>query len=55
MLAKAGAVIRVVTTPELVKHWAEHVQADKILLCSVLAGIEAKARFRSWGSHPLYA
>lgn len=55
VLAKAGSVMRVVTTPELVKHWAEHTQADGVLLRSVLAGIEAKARFHPWRTHPLYA
>lgn len=55
VLAKAGAAMRVVTTPELVKHWAEHAQVDRLTLRSVLADIEAKARFRPWRTNPLYA
>lgn len=54
VLAKAGAAMRVVTTPELVKHWAEHAQVDSLMLRSVLAEIETKARFRPWRSYPLY-
>lgn len=54
VLAKAGVVMRVVTTPELVKHWVEHTQIDRLLLRSVLGDIETKARFRPWRSHPLY-
>ena len=55
VLAKAGAAMRVVTTPELVELWAEHAQVDRLTLRSVLADIEAKARFCPWRTHPLYA
>lgn len=44
-----------VTTPELVKQWAEHAHIDRLLLRSVLTDIETKARFRPGRSHPLYA
>jgi len=55
VLAKAGAATRIITTPELVKHWAEHAHVDRLTLRSVLVDIEAKARFRPWRTHPLYA
>jgi hypothetical protein len=54
ILNRIAPTIRVVTTPELVKHWAEQSAVDGILLHSVLADIEAKARFYPWKAHPLY-
>ncbi len=48
-------VEREVTTPELVKQWAEHAHIDRLLLRSVLTDIETKARFRPGRPHPLYA
>lgn len=54
ILSRTAPTIHVVTTPELVKHWAEQSAVDGILLHSVLADIEDKARFRPWRTHPLY-
>ena len=54
VLNRIAPSIRVVTTPELVKHWAEEAEIDGATLRDVLATIETTAHFHPWRSHPLY-
>lgn len=54
ILNRVAPALRVMTTPELVKHWAETSAIDVFTLRGVLAGIESKARFRPWRAHPLH-
>lgn len=54
VLGRIAPTIHVVTTPELVKNWAEGAKIDGLTLRDVLAAIESKAHFHPWRSHSLY-
>lgn len=54
VLGRVGAMVGMVTTPKLIKLWAEQSAIDGFILRSVLTDIKSKARFRPWRSHPLY-
>jgi hypothetical protein len=54
VLSRIAPTIRVVTTPEIVKHWAEKTQCDRETLRNVLTTIETAAHFQPWRSHPLH-
>jgi len=55
VLKRVAPHIRMITTPELLRQWANVTSIDANQLCTVLKNIQTRANYWPGPKHPLYA
>jgi hypothetical protein len=55
VLRRQAPQIHVVSTPEIIQHWAEAIAVSPALLRAVLANVRARARYAPHAQHPLHS